>query len=105
MTTTSPVGTWQVTISTPIGKQYVTFQIVERSGTLAGTATGGSETVPLIDVTREGARLRWRQAVTKPMKLNIAFDVVITGDEMVGSAKAGVFPASKLEGKRQAGEP
>jgi hypothetical protein len=97
---TTPTGTWTVIISTPIGKQHVTLRISEQGGGLAGTATQGAETVPFIDTTWDGDRLRWSQDVTKPMRLHIKFDVNVSGDEMTGTAKAGVFPASKLEGKR-----
>jgi hypothetical protein len=94
-----------VTISTPIGKQHVTIRIFEREGRFEGTATQGAETVPIIDATWEGSRLTWSQLVTRPLKLNIKFDVSVMGDKMTGTAKAGVFPASKVEGTRETSDP
>jgi hypothetical protein len=93
-------GTWTVNIATPIGKQQVVFWICSRAGCLEGTATQGSETVPFLDAVADGPRLTWSQRVTKPLRLTIAFDVRVDGDSMSGVAKAGVFPASKLEGRR-----
>jgi hypothetical protein len=100
----SPLGTWAVVISTPIGKQHVTLRIDERDGRLEGTATQGAETVSLVGARLDGARLTWSQSVTRPMKLAIKFDVNIAGDRMLGTAKAGILPTSKLEGARGPGQ-
>jgi hypothetical protein len=94
-------GTWKVIIRTPIGKQHVDLFISARNGRLEGTATQGTETVPLLDPVAEGSRLTWSQNVTKPLRLTIRFDVTIDGAQMSGTAKAGVLPLSKLEGHRQ----
>jgi hypothetical protein len=99
--TQSPVGTWALTIATPVGKQHVTLRILERSGKLEGTATLGAESVPLVDAQCDGARLTWTQNVTKPMKLALKFDVTFDETKMTGTAKAGVLPSSKLEGIRE----
>jgi hypothetical protein len=93
-------GTWNVTISTPIGAQHVVLRVRERAGAIEGTATQGAETVPMLDAVLEGARFRWSQRVTKPLKLDLRFEVQLDGDRMTGTAKAGIFPASKLEGTR-----
>jgi hypothetical protein len=34
------------------------------------------------------------------MKLKLKFAVTVDGDTMVGTSKAGIFPASKLQGTR-----
>jgi hypothetical protein len=100
----SAVGTWKIIISTPIGRQHVRLQLVERGGRLEGTATQGAETVPLVNASWNGTRLTWSQSVTKPLKLDVKFDVNVADDQMVGTAKAGVFPASKVEGAREPSE-
>ena len=93
-------GSWNVRIHTPIGVQRVRLDIRDDGGALAGTATQGDETVPFEEVRMEGETLRWRQSVTRPMKLDIKFDVRRVGDSLEGKAKAGIFPAAKLEGER-----
>lgn len=93
-------GTWQVTIATPIGKQAVVLEITSENGLLRGTARQGNETVPFINPVMNGKRLTWSQTVTKPMSLNIKFDVTVDENRMSGTAKAGFFPASNLTGER-----
>ena len=93
-------GTWDVTIDTPIAKITATFEIEEQDGTITGVATTKDETVNLYDVGADGNNLNWFQDVTTPMKLKLKFAVTVDGDTMVGTSKAGIFPASKLQGTR-----
>lgn len=97
------VGTWDCTIATPIGVQNVKFHIREEAGKVTGEAEG-TETVPFLDAAIQGERLRWTQKTTKPMPLTIKFDVAHDGDELVGTAKPGIFPTVKVTGKRVSGQ-
>lgn len=93
-------GQWDVTIKTPIGSLAVVYTFAE-DGT--GTATGKGETVPLRDIAVAGQRVTWRQSVTKPMRLNLEFDVVVDGDRLTGHSKAGRLPRSAVTGVRRQG--
>lgn len=93
-------GKWAVTISTPIGKQNVTFQISTKDGLIRGTATQSEDVTEFINPSVKGNRLTWSQRVTKPMALNLKFDVTVNGNAMMGVAKAGLLPSSKVEGTR-----
>ena len=68
---------------------------------LTGTATGKGETVELHDITVAAQRVTWRQSVTKPMRLNLDFDVVVDGDRLTGHSKAGRLPRSAVTGVRR----
>jgi hypothetical protein len=98
-------GVWDVTIKTPIGSLPVVYTFTDDGGTIAGTATGKDETVPLLNlavVNDDGAeRLTWKQRVTKPIRLNLEFDVVVDGDRLTGHSRAGRLPRSAVTGKRQ----
>ncbi|CRZ13685.1 hypothetical protein [Mycolicibacterium neworleansense] len=98
-------GEWQVRIKTPIGSLDVRYRFDESAGTLTGTAEGKGETVPLHDITvtdTSGAqRVTWRQSVTKPMRLNLQFDVTVDGDTMAGYSRAGRLPRSAVSGVRR----
>ncbi|KAA0935538.1 hypothetical protein [Streptomyces apricus] len=96
-------GTWDLSVSTPIGTIDVVVRLLRRDGVLTGTARGAQEEVPLRDVLLEGDRLTWKQAVTKPLRLNLAFAVTVTGDTLTGTARAGRLPASKVTGRRRSG--
>ncbi|MBF6162058.1 hypothetical protein IU421_28215 [Nocardia cyriacigeorgica] len=97
----SVAGTWNLSISTPIGRIRAVLELREQHGILTGVAHGAGEDVPLVDISRNGDRLTWRQAITKPMRLNLAFDVTVDGDTLRGTSKAGRLPASKVVGERQ----
>jgi hypothetical protein len=95
------IGDWDVTIKTPIGSLQIQYTFTEDGGTLTGSATGRGETVPLRDVTVAGQRITWKQSVTKPMRLNLDFDVVVDGDRLTGHSKAGRLPRSTVTGVRR----
>jgi hypothetical protein len=93
-------GDWDVTIKTPIGSLAIVYSFTDDG---AGTATGKGETVPLRDIVIAGQRVTWRQSVTKPMRLNLEFDVVVDGDRLTGHSKAGRLPRSAVNGVRRHG--
>jgi len=90
-----------VAIKTPIGSLAVVYTFADDDGAVTGTATGKSETVPLRDIVIAGQRVTWRQSVTKPMRLNLDFDVVVDGDRLTGHSKAGRLPRSAVTGVRR----
>ncbi|MCY1143686.1 hypothetical protein OWR29_37270 [Actinoplanes sp. Pm04-4] len=102
------LGAWALTISTPIGKMAVTLDLTEQDGVLTGTAQDRHATVPLLGITTEpgpqasSTRLTWQQAIVKPMRLNLQFDVVVAGDTMAGFSRAGRLPRSAVHGERRA---
>ncbi|PTM58001.1 DJ-1/PfpI family protein [Desmospora activa] len=93
-------GDWDTTIATPVGKLQVKLSISTRDGLIQGTATQGDETVELINPKLQNNKLTWALPITKPMRLNLKFEVVADGDHMTGIAKAGLLPGSQLTGKR-----
>jgi hypothetical protein len=97
------IGEWDVAIKTPIGSLQVLYTFTNDSGTITGTAAGKGETVALRDITVAAQRVTWRQSVTKPMRLNLEFDVVVDGDTLTGHSKAGRLPRSAVTGVRRQG--
>jgi hypothetical protein len=95
-------GTWDLTIATPIGRMNSVVELSRRDGVLSGHAKGAAEQVALQDIVVDGDHLTWRQSVTKPMRLNLAFAVRVEGDTLTGTSKAGRLPASKVTGRRRA---
>jgi len=93
-------GEWEAAIATPVGKLEVHFSIATRDGRIQGTATQGGETVELLNPVLAGGNLLWSMRVSKPMRLHLKFEVAVDGDRMIGIAKAGILPASKLTGRR-----
>ncbi len=91
---------WALTIATPIGRQEAVITLREGRGGLVGEATGAVETVPLHDLVRDGDRLTWSQRITRPMRLDLTFEVTTDGDLLTGTARAGRLPASRVTGRR-----
>lgn len=96
----SVFGLWNLKIATPIGTQLVVLELNEANGKIEGFARGDKESVPLIEPELSGNHLTWRQSITKPMRLNLVFEVTIEGDSLSGTSKAGRLPASKVTGTR-----
>ncbi|MFD5006699.1 hypothetical protein ACFWMV_27855 [Streptomyces mutabilis] len=94
-------GIWNLSISTPIGKMKAVVELHEQDAVLTGVARGADEEVPLGDIALDGDRLTWKQAINKPMRLNLAFDVTVDGDTLRGTSRAGRLPASKVTGERR----
>jgi hypothetical protein len=96
-------GTWDLSISTPIGTIAAVVELHREDGTLTGIAHGAGEEVPLRDLELSGNdRLTWKQAATRPMRLNLTFAVTVDGDTLTGTSRAGRLPASKVTGSRRA---
>jgi len=93
-------GDWDTTIATPVGKMQVKLSISKRDGMIQGTATQGEETVAFLNPVLRDDKLSWSLRISKPMRLNLKFEVAADGDQMTGFAKAGVLPGSKLTGTR-----
>jgi hypothetical protein len=96
----SLTGTWNISISTLIGTQSAVLELTEHDGVVEGIAKSDEETMPLIHPILDGNRLTWKLSITKPMRLNLMFDVTIDGDTLTGTSKAGILPASKVTGTR-----
>ncbi|MDT0304214.1 hypothetical protein [Streptomonospora wellingtoniae] len=95
-------GTWDLSVSTPVGTIRGVLELRRAHGVLTGAAHGAGEEVPLTDVVLDGDRLTWTQAVTKPVRLNLAFAAEVDGGTLTGTA-AGRLPASKVTGQRRTG--
>lgn len=94
-------GIWDLTMSTPIGRITAVAEFRREADALVGTAHGAGEEVPLTDVVLNGDRLTWKQAITKPVRLNLVFDVSVDGNSLAGTSRAGRLPASKVSGERR----
>jgi len=95
------LGTWDVSLKTPIGTLSAVYAFTRTDGALGGTASTKSETVPLTEVACDGPRVTWRQSVTRPIRLNLDFDVVVDGDSLSGHSHAGRLPRTVVTGRRR----
>jgi hypothetical protein len=96
------LGTWDVSMKTPIGTLNAAYVFTDAGGVLAGTASTTAETVPLAAIVCDGPRVTWRQSVTRPLRLHLDFDVVVDGETMTGHSRAGRLPRTTVTGTRRA---
>ncbi|WKU06427.1 hypothetical protein [Micromonospora sp. HUAS LYJ1] len=95
------IGTWDVSLKTPVGTLRATYVFHDTDGVPTGTASSATETVALVAVTCADARVTWRQSVTRPMRLHLDFDVVVDGDTLAGHSRAGRLPRTVVTGTRR----
>lgn len=94
-------GVWDLTIATPVGRIKPVVELIRNGGEFTGVAHGAGEEVPLQNVVVDGDRVTWKQAVTKPLRLNLTFAATVEGDALTGMSRAGRLPASKVTGRRR----
>jgi len=96
----SLTGTWSISISSPIGAQSDVLELTENNGVMVGVLKNEAEMLPLSNPVLQGTRLTWQSTMTKPFRLNLTFDVDFDGDILIGTSKVGIFPTSKVTGRR-----
>ncbi|WP_081238343.1 hypothetical protein [Streptomyces viridosporus] len=94
-------GIWDLSVATPIGRIKAVVVFRREGDALTGVAHGAGEEVTLDDIVLDGHRVTWKQSVTRPLRLNLAFAVALHGDTLEGTSRAGRLPASRVTGTRR----
>ncbi len=93
-------GQWNVVVVSPMGDQKSLLTLTSNGETLTGTTVGASETSELKEGEIKGNQLSWKTDITKPIALRVETVVLVDGDRLEGTAKAGMFGSFKLTGTR-----
>ncbi|GAA3406161.1 DJ-1/PfpI family protein [Paenibacillus hodogayensis] len=93
-------GKWDIVIATPVGKFELVMEVTTTNGRISGTFREGDELSEMTDPAWDNGCLTWSLSIRKPMRLLLKFSVVVHGDRLTGTAKAGLLPASKVAGSR-----
>lgn len=98
----SVAGTWNLVTDTPVGKQTTVVELSEAADGLQGVARDRwhAGELELRDVRLDGSKLSWAMTMTKPVRLDLTYNVTVDGDTMSGQAKAGRLLRSKVTGQR-----
>ncbi|MFI5045702.1 MAG: hypothetical protein ACHQIG_01445 [Acidimicrobiia bacterium] len=98
----SATGTWNVTMSTPMGAQPATLELAEEDGKLTGTMSSAAApaAMEIADGTADGDSLAWTVAMTSPMAMTLEFAATVDGDAIAGTVKLGTFGDASFEGTR-----
>jgi hypothetical protein len=93
-------GTWSITISTPMGKQKATVDLVAQGGTVTGTAKAMGNAMDVQDGRFADDRLTFATRVAKPLPMTLEFDLAVAGDSLDGTVVAGPMGRQKVTGER-----
>lgn len=93
---------WELSLLTLTGRRSVVLTLAEDHGRLVGRLAGEGELMPMLDLVREGDRLRWWHRTTRPTRINSRVEVVVSGDHMTGTSRGGWSAPSAVTGVRVA---
>ena len=97
-------GTWLLRMKTPLGTIEAEYRFADEGGVLRGWAADGDATTALTGVVAVdspgGQRVTWRQRITKPLRLDLEYDVTVSGDTLAGESRAGRLPRTPVAGTR-----
>ncbi|MFM2056950.1 MAG: hypothetical protein RLY71_1335 [Pseudomonadota bacterium] len=92
---TSADGRWNVTIESPLGHQRREMEIEVRADSFTAQVTSEDGTHAVAGKVA-GNGLTWTDQVTQPMKLTLQFAVTVSGDQMTGTVKLGIFGKARF---------
>ena len=93
-------GNWNCAMDTPLGERKVMLALIANGSDLTGSISNGSESTAIQDGRVDGDNASWKTDITSPMPMTLEFSVRVTGDEMTGSVKLGIFGNAPLRGTR-----
>ena len=92
-------GTWEVTISTPMGEQKATVTLAADGDKLTGnmaSAMGSQD----FEGTADGNNVSWEVDITNPMPMTLKISATVDGDSVIGDVGLVMFGSAPLTGKR-----
>jgi hypothetical protein len=95
-------GTWHITVSSPMGDNYATAELVTEGPTVTGKYMGMGTTEDILDGSIDGNRVRWTVNRKEPLEMTSRFDLALDGpDAMAGEVEVGTFGSFKISGVRR----
>ena len=93
-------GTWNITVSTPMGDRSSTLALTTSAGTLTGTQSADGEETAIADGRVNGDEVAWKVSITSPMPMTLEFTGTVSGDSISGQAQTGAFGSFPFSGNR-----
>jgi hypothetical protein len=93
-------GTWNITMSTPMGERNATLSLKSAGGALTGTQAAEGNSTEIFDGTAAGDDLAWKVSITNPMPLTLAFTGKVSGDSISGEMGIGPMGSFPFTGTR-----
>jgi len=93
-------GTWNLTMSTPMGERNTTLSLKSSGGTLTGTQGADGNSTEIFDGTVNGDDVTWKVSITDPMPLTLDFSGKVAGDSISGEMGIGPMGSFPFTGTR-----
>jgi len=93
-------GTWNLTMSTPMGERNTTLSLKSSGGTLTGTQGADGNSTEIFDGTVNGDDVAWKVSITNPMPLTLDFSGKVAGDSISGEMGIGPMGSFPFTGTR-----
>jgi hypothetical protein len=93
-------GNWNIVVSTPMGERQATLSVKSEGSTLKGSQTADGNSAEIFEGIVNGNDIAWKVSITDPMEMTLEFSGTVTGDNIGGSVKLGMFGSSSFSGTR-----
>lgn len=93
-------GSWNLTMTTPMGERNATLSLKTAGGTLTGTQGAEGNSAEIFEGTVNGDDLAWKVSITNPMPLTLAFTGKVSGNSMTGEMGIGPMGSFPFTGTR-----
>ncbi len=93
-------GSWDVVLNTPMGKQKGKMNVSLSGSDLSGEIQSPMGSILMREGKVDGDKATWLCGVTKPISMDLEFDVLVDGDAFTGTVKVGPMGKNAVEGKR-----
>ena len=100
--TASIIGTWDLTVDTPLGKQHPIVTNSDEGGVITVTTENDDSGSEYGDITTDGDTVSWTMVIRKPTRMQFNCTVTVSGDTFEGLAKNRFLPNIKLSATRKA---
>ena len=86
-----------------MGPEQLNITLQSRGDGLVGTVSGKGMDTPIESGRSDGGSATWKAKIKKPMAVTLDFNVTLSGNELNGTVKFGVFGSGALTGIRAGG--
>jgi hypothetical protein len=93
-------GTWNMTMSTPMGERKATLTVKSAGSALTGTQAGEQGSAEIADGKVDGDKVSWKVAIQNPMPLTLEFTGTVDGNAMKGEMGVGFMGSFPFTGTK-----
>lgn len=93
-------GSWNMTMSTPMGERKASITLKSDGNTLTGVQSGEQGSAEIVDGKVDGNKVSWKVSIVQPMPLTLEFTGAVEGDTMKGEMGVGFMGSFPFTGTR-----